>query len=542
MQLGRILAVLALTLLPTAWPPAVGAQVVWDGAEPPPGVYFYWYEPSFYAGFAPRTQDPRRAHVRLSRGNQVRLTVVLGEAEVDAYLEDLLQRRQAYRELVDAQVIELTTNRQYEQFIATLDEAGVPAAVESRVRLGPEAYRQRSVEIMQALNRGRIFHIRMPVDRVVEKWRGVLTALPAGRALSPAEKLDAVSAILPGRVNLYELSPEVQAALARAVELAGEGGAAFREHALACLALVTDGRYPVRDGHVEALEYTAIYPAGTVEGWTTYRGTRLPAFGVTGVWRLIPRTFGRGITGMVDYLSTNPGYGFITMLPYQHAGGITYNAFHNAGVRAPLDSTSFLPAAWRKVPGERTPAKPYQNLWVVSRGPTSHGCTRLGSGHMSELRQVLPSSSKVLEEMVTFRNLPQCYDVFDIDGDGSPEVMGVKYYLAYRSKDHLPVAAYVSNNRGAFYQWLYGSNLRDAADGRATLAEVPVCRFVGRKAEEAQVLTGLPLYEAEYTPESIQFYRVKPVKFDSPPGFELNRELRKVGTGHTVARRALLLD
>ena len=44
----------------------------WDGSQPPQGVYFYWYEPSFYTGFAPRTQDPQRLHIRLSRGNQVR--------------------------------------------------------------------------------------------------------------------------------------------------------------------------------------------------------------------------------------------------------------------------------------------------------------------------------------------------------------------------------------------------------------------------------------------------------------------------------------
>ena len=65
------------------------ATPTWDGSEPPPGVYFHWYEPSFYAGFAPRTQDPERLHIELSRGNQVRVTVVLGDAELDAYLDDL---------------------------------------------------------------------------------------------------------------------------------------------------------------------------------------------------------------------------------------------------------------------------------------------------------------------------------------------------------------------------------------------------------------------------------------------------------------------
>ena len=75
--------------------------------------------------------------------------------------------------------------------------------------------------------------------------------------------------------------------------------------------------------------------------------------------------------GMVDYLSPNPGYGFIPMLPYQYAGGIAYNAFHNAGVRCQLNSTKFLPAAWRKVASERDGKKPYQNLWIVEpRAPS----------------------------------------------------------------------------------------------------------------------------------------------------------------------------
>ncbi|HXK23303.1 MAG TPA: hypothetical protein VMS55_11570, partial [Myxococcota bacterium] len=44
-------------------------ETEWDGSAPPPGVYFHWYEPSFYVGFAPRTQDPERVHIELGRGN-----------------------------------------------------------------------------------------------------------------------------------------------------------------------------------------------------------------------------------------------------------------------------------------------------------------------------------------------------------------------------------------------------------------------------------------------------------------------------------------
>jgi len=70
---------------------------------------------------------------------------------------------------------------------------------------------------------------------------------------------------------------------------------------------------------------------------------------------------------------------------------------------------------------------------------------------------------------------------------------------------------------------------------------VPVCRFVLRKAQEDKTLSDVGLYEAAYAPEPMQFYRTKPVAFDSNAGYEFNRELRKVGAGHTIDRAKLLL-
>jgi len=520
------------------------SDTTWDGSSPPDGVYFYWYQPSFYTGFAPRTQDPKRLHMRLSRGNQVRVTVVLGDQELDAYLDDLAMRQRTYRELIDAKIIELTTNRAYERFVAALEQAGVAAAIKSRATLGPNAYRRKTVEIMSTLNPHRVFRIKLPVDTLLGAWHKRLAGLGAADMAAKATLLDAANAILPGRVNLYQLSTELSSALTRAADLARTtpaDSAAFREAALSFLEHATAGRYPVRNGAIEAVEFTAIYPAGTLDATTTYKGERLPAFGVSGVWPLIPRTQGRGLIGMVDYISPNPGYGFITMLPYEHAGGIAYNAIHNAGVRCSLGETPFLPSAWRKVMGERNDKKAYQNLWIISRGPTSHGCTRLASGHMNELRQIIPSESSVLEHVDNFRSLPQCYDVFDIDGDGAAEVMGVQYYLAFKNRDHTPIRSYVTNRREPFYHWLYGNNITMGAVGQARLKQVPICRFALKKAEEAETLTDLPLYEAQYAPEQMQFYRTKPVAFDSTRGVEFNRELRKIGAGHVTDRGKLLL-
>jgi len=516
-------------------------KIEWNGDEPAPGVYFYWYEPSFYTGFAPRTQNRDRIHLELGRGNQQRMTIVLGPDEIDAYLDNLIAKRDTVRELVDKRIIELTTNLEFERFERGLEDAGVVTVASQRESLGPDTYRERSLAIMEQLNPDRVFRIRIPITRLAEGWHAAI-----GAGGSEDDRLIMANAALPGRLNLLEIDGDAVAALDSASAMVAAGTAAndskFTAVTAEFIRLASGGRYMVTDGEVRAIEFTAIYPAGTAEAWTSYEGERLPDFGVTGVWPLIPRDHGRGIMGMVDYLSTNPGYGFIPLLGYQYAGGIAYNAIHNAGVRSPLDSTRYLPAAWRKVAGERDSKKNYQNLWLGSRGPTSHGCTRLPSGHVSEMRDAMPSSSAAMEGIGNFRNLPGCYDVFDIDGDGQGEVMGVRYYIAYRGEKHLPTEPYAPNDRKGFYSWLYKDNISYNADGTATIKRVPVCRFIGlKKAKEWKVLDNVPLYEAPFAHESIQFYSVLPVDFQTKEGFELNRELRRIGVGHTPDRTALLL-
>jgi hypothetical protein len=535
------LLVAALLLASPCTAPAAmqASDTTWDGSSPPDGVYFHWYEPSFYTGFAPRTQDPTRVHIELGRGNQVRITVVLGDAELDNYLGDLDTRHRTYQELIDSKAMTLTTNKGYERFVKGLEEQGVGAAVVARSTMDAQAWRRKAADVMTALNPERVFAIHIPVVALATKWHAVLTSTDA----SPASRLGAANAALAGRINLTELSPPVAAALDRAVAAAKGGAAdspALRTETESFIAAASGGHYRAGGGFIDALEFSAIYPAGTVDGTTTYNGETLPDFGVTGVWPLMRREHGRGQLGMVDYLSNNPGYGFIPLLAYQYAGGITYNAFHNAGVRCELGQTPFLPAAWRKATSERD-GKPMQNLWIVGRGPTSHGCTRLPSGHMSELRQIVPSESDTLTKVPTFRNLPGCYDVFDLRGDGNAEVMGVQYYLSYKSNEHTPVRSSASNHREPFYAWLYGTNIEMGPVGKARIKSVPICRFNGRKAEERGQLKDVPLHEARFEPEAIQFYTTKPAAFDSDAGFSFNRELRKVGAGHTTDRKVLFL-
>ena len=79
---------------------------------------------------------------------------------------------------------------------------------------------------MSALNPERVFRIKIPVDGLLARWHVQLAGMSADDMASTAKQLDAANAILPGRVNLYQLSPELAASLSRAVELAHtrEGG------------------------------------------------------------------------------------------------------------------------------------------------------------------------------------------------------------------------------------------------------------------------------------------------------------------------------
>jgi len=164
----------------------------------------------------------------------------------------------------------------------------------------------------------------------------------------------------------------------------------------------------------------------------------------------------------------------------------------------------------------------------------SQGCTHVNAGFLNELRQIFPSTEENLSQVITFRNKYQHYDVFDIDGNGEPEVMGVAYFHAYALSNKKPAKRRAPAEREAFYEWLYGSGYRYDENDRVIFDEAVTSAFVGKKAEEGRVYRDIPLYEAEYFGESIQFYKTQPVDFI--------RELRRVAVGYDLDERILGLS
>ena len=516
--LVRTVAVFCLAVSAAAPGSSAAADDGADGRvleEPPQyGLYYDRYEPAFYTGFAPRTLDPRRIHIHLGRGDQLRVTVVLADDVLREYARDLAERERTYRALIDSGHMVLTQNRGLEEFERALDEAQVARLVSEAATLSSDALRERNLQLLEHLNPGRVFRIRMPVDEVVRRWMAALR--PEDRThLNARRRLELVNLMLPTRLFVEELGPEVSAQLEALVARCPEGPAEpaavdrLRADFLRLLEHVTHGIYPVRDGLLQFAEFTAIYPVGTFNQYTPFHDRQIPEYPTPG--RRALTTHQR--TQTIDHVPTDDFYSYFPWLPYMHVGTRLHNAVHTLFWQMKPAETPFLPAAWRSVSRGSRDGEPYQYLWLLSRGPMSHGCTHLNAGHISELRQMLPAETEQLSQVDVYLNTSYLYDVFDIDGDFEPEVMGVRYFIAYSLRDNRPDRLRVRDERHAYYDWLYGGELEyDAAD-RAFFPKINDCRFIERAAAEGAEYDRIRLYEASYEPERIQFYRLVDIPF-----------------------------
>jgi hypothetical protein len=513
---------------PSAAPPEPGVHL----EEPPVyGIYYDRREPSFYTGFAPRSQDPARVHLQIGRGNQLRITLVLSDEAIDGYARDLLFRYQTYRELIDSKRITPTQNTAWEDFEQTLGNVRLEEFVAREGELAPAARREGNLELMERLNPGRIFRITMPVDEVVRRW--VAQIEPADReAMSRDRRLELVNQMLPARLWVSQLDAKRAAGLRELVRAAPDSEALsdpaaledFRPRFLAFFGEVSQGHYPVRGDALRFVEFTAVHPIGTFNDYTEFRGAKIPMYPTPG--RRALTTHQR--THTVDHIPTKLAYSYFPWIPYMHVGKALHNSFHTLWWPMPSNGSAgpgFLPAAWRKVDRGSRDGEPFENLWLLSRGPMSHGCTHVNGGHISELRQAMPSDTEKLYDIDVFYNRSYDYDVFDIDGDFTPEVMGVKYYIAYSLRKNRPNRLRVRDERHAYYRWLYGgSDIRFDDRDQVWFGEVQDGSFVERTAKVGRVYQGLRLYDVDYQPERIQFYR--------PRGIEFARELRKVAVEH----------
>jgi len=497
------------------------------------GVYFYRLEPSFYTGFAPRSQDPRRIHIHLGRGNQVRVTLVLSDRMIHHYLADLAFRYHTYTRLIEKGRLVLTQNRAYEVFKRTIMKEGILDKAEKQPHMDPAEYHRMSLEILKRLNPDRLFHITIDFKTRIRDWAKQLHDIKKG-SLSKSASLDLINSLLPTRLYVTELEPGLKKDLIRLIDLYrdhpekdAESWNHFYQEAGRFFTAVSQGLYPLRDDRLEFYEFTAIYPVGTYNDTTTYHGMTIPLYPYPGKWRIHIHQR----TRVADHISDAACYGYLPWIPYMHVGERLHNSFHSLWFNIDTRKTAFIPEKWRHHTHQSREEGPYPYLWLLSRGPMSHGCTHINAGHISELRQILPSSEKVFLEVETFRNKSYHFDVFDIYGNGRPQVMGVEYFHAYQLKDKKPYRMRASSDRRSFYAWMYQKGYRIKTDGRVIFDQAPTTKFIGRKPADGKTYHQIPLYEAKYAKETIQFYK--------PVSIPFTRELRRVHIDYRTDPRIL---
>jgi hypothetical protein len=491
--------------------------------EPPQyGVYYQSYEPTFYTGFAPRIADPRRLHLEIGRGNQLRVTAVLDEAVLDGYARELVARQRTYRTLVDQKRIVLTQNRALEAFEKRLQAEGVEAMVAAERAMRADRIRQRNLELLERLNPGRVFEIHLDIEDLMEAWKPQLRP-EDGVKMTPARRVELIELMLPTRIDVLEVTPAMATALdtlvRRALDERHHESYESRDMFRALLADASRGVYRVDGGDQDFFEFTALYPVGTLNDTVPVKdkaGKRIPLYPTTGRRALVVHQR----TRVVDHIPNDLSYSYSPWLPYIHIGTRMHDALHTLFWKMKPAETSFLPAAWRD---QKDPeGKTYEYLWLLSRGPMSHGCTHVNVGHQAELRQMLPAEEEKLGEVDLFLDRSEDYDVFDIDGNGTPEVMGVRYWIAFSlGKGDKPQSLRVRNERCQYYDWLYAGDLACRAEGSSRFASIRAGAFDGRKAVAGREYRDIALYEGAYEPEKVQFYRAVDIPFA--------RELRRVG-------------
>lgn len=490
------------------------------------GIFYNSYEPSFYTGFAPRSEDPKRLHLHVGRGNQLRMTLVLSDEAILRYPRDLLARYTAYRSLIDDGKVRLTQNEGLATFEQTIGDLNLEALLARESQLDAGELRDRNLAMMERLNPGRVFRINIPVTKLIEHWIAELTANDR-KSMKKERRLELINLLLPTRLWIAELDAGDKKELQALVDLVSEDGETsiddLRKPYLAFLQRVSGGIYPVTGDRLEFVEFTAIHPVGTFNSYVNHKGRKIPQYPTPGRRAL---TYHQR-TKTVDHIPDVSVYGYLPWIPYMHVGKRLHNSFHTLWWRMQPGRTKFLPQEIKNSSRSNVDGKPYKYLWLLSRGPMSHGCTHVNAGHISELREMLPAEPEGMEEVDAFINKSHLFDVFDIDGDLEPEVMGVRYFVAFSLRNKKPHQLRAPMERTAFYEWLYGGELQYHADGRGWFADIRDGHFTGRKAVNGRKYGPIDLYEAEYEPEKIQFYKMVDIPFA--------RELRRVGESHSLS-------
>jgi hypothetical protein len=504
------------------------------------------YYPSFYTGFAPRSSTPSRIHLRLARGNQTRVSVILDEETVSNYLFDLAKRYRFYaqatagaRPLVNVRPDSAQTERVLPQLsyfnrILESDAYGILSFVSKSAGTSAESVYEKSLQTISALNPNRVFDLRIDLTREYLNWRSQLKRLLAGVAdpaayftLKSPSTVVALNSLVPGRVNVTTIpSLELLAELATVSRMAMDPATSDDAFVLAANQLfrnVTGKKYDFRvldrsrnwspalncagagRCFLSYTEFTTIYPTGSIKEFVVdEHGNSISDFATPGLWKFVSRG-----SRAVDNIRQEPYYGWAPKMDYEAAG----NGFHNPAVR--FTSLNRAMKEQLNLPDH------HSTFWSVKRGGVSHGCSRLPLGHIWEMRHLFPVADSAMSQVHYFGSDPRDFDVYDVNGDGRAEVMGVEYLISYglREADGLGSREGTDLEIGrerkhAFYQKLYGERnvFKPTGDGGFLFSSprISLPSYLDLKSKRIGARVTLegdfPLYEQEYERDKVQLY------------------------------------
>jgi hypothetical protein len=502
------------------------------------------YYPSFYTGFAMRSEYPEKIHIHVSRGNQVRVSVILDQNTIMDYLFDLVKRGQFYNYMT-ASTKKLDINPGGSKFLPQLSfyqqiisspQYNIQQFVgmSQTAPMSDEALYSKGLETLKRLNPGRVFMIQLDLNKEFAKWKQEIQIKAQGDSSNilsnPNNVVWALNTLVWGRINYITApTPEVLAQLSQVIDLAVHETSEneFQTAALNLFKILTGQKYQIqvltKNGQFEKAlqcdssghcflnypEFTTIYPTGSVEAKTRDEfGNVINQFATPGLWNFINYS-GRE----VDNIRSEPYYGFIPKMDFEGIG----NGFHNPAVRFFDPSTNLKKALNIDLK--------HNTLWAVKRGGVSHGCLRLPAGHVWELRQILPVENAKMNQVSFFGNNSEDFDLYDINGDGTPEVMGVQYLISYGLKGADDIARREGTNfeindtkKLEFYNNLYGSRnifevqTQEQGQDHYVFINPKVSVHSHLDLKKKRVSTRMTmngrysLYEQKYEKEKLQFY------------------------------------
>lgn len=499
------------------------------------------FYPSFYTGFAIRSEYPERIHVRQSRGNQTRVSVILDEKTITDYAFDLEKRYQFYHNMIAAGLIDVTPSgasiiphQDYFSQIIESQDYGVLNITQSAKQNQETAQSlyAKNLQLLKKLNPDRVFNLKINLKSEFLKWKSYLQNLLGNTQESIAndsnQTIVALNSLVWGRVNLAEApSAEVINKLKTSLKLINGNEQEFLTAARDLFIAVTGSKYnfkvldsngawtsavqcqDVNQCYLSYPEFTAIYPTGSVESFVSDKfGNKIPKFASPGLWKFIDSNS----SGAVDNIRTDNYYGWIPKMDYEKKG----NGYHNPAVLFNHISSN--------VQSSLGIHNDQDKFWSVMRGGVSHGCSRLPAGHIWELRHILPVENAKMTQVYAFHHNPQDFDLYDVDGDGQLEVMGVEYLISYDLAGTSDVARRegkdleVSTGKKLdFYTRLYGSKgvFKIGANNQLIFIDpglsMPSYNDLNKKTVSNRLtLKGeYKLYEQVYEKDKIQLYLTK---------------------------------